>query len=491
MERVRCEDPIFGCFPFGFVEEIGYGVQWSGGCIAVEFDCDEEDDVMMKSRAIGIVICAVSGMAQGQVPTEWTFELQCRSSLDNATPAFNLPFPSSLSSQYVSIGEDGDVAIRVFYGSSEGIFYGQDGAGGIIFSAPSPGDSIWSTTLDLRNGMIAIEQGGFSDGAELYDTAGTLLENFTIGGSEGIAGFGGVTLTSDGAICYTADFGATGDKLMIDEFIDGVRTQNSIANTYDGNYSFLFAPEINDSRQVVLGTIPVSGPSRRIVRFDSMGVPTTVAETGAMWNSFVNSTAIAQNGDVAFSARRTSGSIWEVNRWDGASMTMIADGADETIQNGSFANFPPVVNSNGWVAFRASDTAFDSTAIWVGDGESLVKLIEFDQEIMTDLGMLPLGVDFGGLTGKQVTSGVIDINDAGQVAFSAFLRNGTVGVFVATPVMGCAADLTGEGALNFLDVSAFLDAFGNQDPVADFEADGSFNFLDVSAFLAAFGKGCP
>jgi len=55
----------------------------------------------------------------------------------------------------------------------------------------------------------------------------------------------------------------------------------------------------------------------------------------------------------------------------------------------------------------------------------------------------------------------------------------------------CLADLTGDGSLNFLDVSAFLAAFGNGDPIADFQADGSFNFLDVSAFLAAFGAGCP
>jgi len=55
----------------------------------------------------------------------------------------------------------------------------------------------------------------------------------------------------------------------------------------------------------------------------------------------------------------------------------------------------------------------------------------------------------------------------------------------------CPADLTGDSSLNFLDVSAFLSAFGSGDPIADFEPDGSFNFLDVSAFLAAFGSGCP
>ncbi len=55
----------------------------------------------------------------------------------------------------------------------------------------------------------------------------------------------------------------------------------------------------------------------------------------------------------------------------------------------------------------------------------------------------------------------------------------------------CPADLTGDGTLNFFDVSAFLTAFGNSDPIADFTGDGTFNFFDVSAFLTAFGNGCP
>jgi hypothetical protein len=59
---------------------------------------------------------------------------------------------------------------------------------------------------------------------------------------------------------------------------------------------------------------------------------------------------------------------------------------------------------------------------------------------------------------------------------------------IASP---CLADLTGDQSLNFLDVSAFLEAFGQQDPVADFTNDGQFNFLDVSSFLAAYASGCP
>ncbi len=61
----------------------------------------------------------------------------------------------------------------------------------------------------------------------------------------------------------------------------------------------------------------------------------------------------------------------------------------------------------------------------------------------------------------------------------------------ATQGQPCPADFTGEGDLNFLDVSAFLSAFGNMDPAADFTGEGQFNFLDVSAFLSAFGEGCP
>jgi FG-GAP repeat len=55
----------------------------------------------------------------------------------------------------------------------------------------------------------------------------------------------------------------------------------------------------------------------------------------------------------------------------------------------------------------------------------------------------------------------------------------------------CLADLTGDGALNFFDVSAFLSAFAQKDPAADFTGDGAFNFFDVSAFLTAFAAGCP
>lgn len=55
----------------------------------------------------------------------------------------------------------------------------------------------------------------------------------------------------------------------------------------------------------------------------------------------------------------------------------------------------------------------------------------------------------------------------------------------------CRADLHTNGQLNFFDVSAFLNAYSMEDPIADFTNDGLFNFFDVSAFLQAFNAGCP
>ena len=60
-----------------------------------------------------------------------------------------------------------------------------------------------------------------------------------------------------------------------------------------------------------------------------------------------------------------------------------------------------------------------------------------------------------------------------------------------TTNIACLPDLNADGVLDFFDISAFLTAFSNQDPIADFSDDGIYDFFDVSAFLSAFTSGCP
>lgn len=82
-----------------------------------------------------------------------------------------------------------------------------------------------------------------------------------------------------------------------------------------------------------------------------------------------------------------------------------------------------------------------------------------------------------------IVSGATSVNNIQRYIASMIIS--------ALPPIECPADLTGDGLVNFFDVSAFLTAFSSMNPDADFNNDGMFNFFDVSAFLTAFNMGCP
>lgn len=64
-------------------------------------------------------------------------------------------------------------------------------------------------------------------------------------------------------------------------------------------------------------------------------------------------------------------------------------------------------------------------------------------------------------------------------------------IVFSSEAIPCPADLTGDGQLDFFDVSGFLVLFQLNDPAADFTGDGQLDFFDVSAFLASYARGCP
>jgi len=58
--------------------------------------------------------------------------------------------------------------------------------------------------------------------------------------------------------------------------------------------------------------------------------------------------------------------------------------------------------------------------------------------------------------------------------------------------LSCPADLTGDGNVNFFDISEYIALFNAQDPAADLaEPFGSLNFFDISAYITLFNQGCP
>ena len=58
-------------------------------------------------------------------------------------------------------------------------------------------------------------------------------------------------------------------------------------------------------------------------------------------------------------------------------------------------------------------------------------------------------------------------------------------------IFDCRPDLSDDGVLNFFDISMFIQAFLDQDPMADVSRDGNINFFDVSLYIQSFQAGCP
>ncbi|MCC7388685.1 MAG: hypothetical protein IT431_07935 [Phycisphaerales bacterium] len=58
-------------------------------------------------------------------------------------------------------------------------------------------------------------------------------------------------------------------------------------------------------------------------------------------------------------------------------------------------------------------------------------------------------------------------------------------------VVLCVGDWNADGAVNTLDVLAFLNHWSAGDPIADVNGDGQVNTLDVLGFLNAWNQGCP
>ncbi len=60
-----------------------------------------------------------------------------------------------------------------------------------------------------------------------------------------------------------------------------------------------------------------------------------------------------------------------------------------------------------------------------------------------------------------------------------------------TEIAVCRPDYTGDGELDFFDISTFLTLFGDEDPAADYNSDLEFDFFDISEFLMDLNAGCP
>ncbi len=166
--------------------------------------------------------------------------------------------------------------------------------------------------------------------------------------------------------------------------------------------------------------------------------------------------------------------------WDGSSWSAMGDGLNGVSNSSPFAL---ETTAQGMVVMSGAFDMVDSVPVnniaildpstgeWSALGSGMIPSF---QTSVFDVAVDPHGVIYAG----------------GQFA-SAGGHNDAWNATVFDCGAGCPADLTGEGDLDFFDVSVFLNAFAASDQIADFVDDDILDFFDVQSFLQAFAAGCP
>jgi hypothetical protein len=141
--------------------------------------------------------------------------------------------------------------------------------------------------------------------------------------------------------------------------------------------------------------------------------------------------------------------------------------------------------------------------IWVSDGPTAGKT----HDVYTvGFSENPDGSGLISLHGPFYFGG-LDCSPSQSASYTPAAHFQTILYGPSTGCVRCLADMpselipgecpSGDGVLNFLDISYFLSFYAEGNLFVDFAGnsngspDGQLNFLDVSAFLSAFAQGCP
>jgi len=153
-----------------------------------------------------------------------------------------------------------------------------------------------------------------------------------------------------------------------------------------------------------------------------------------------------------------------------------------------FTNF--ILSSAGWPGFDSNDSDGFSIPVgahyfgfrWVGDdNQTRYGWVEFDFQRGTASKLNGDGCDYSNPSNFPNTT---------EVSILAIAWESEPDTAIVAGGGLCPADLNFDASVDFFDVSAFLDAFGDADDLADINGDGSFDFFDVSEFLTQYNDSC-
>jgi hypothetical protein len=392
------------------------------------------------SLSFAIVSALAAGAASAQVPTYGELELQARTNLLVNDNGWNLPPGSSFNSVTPAINDEGFVTfpVQVVTDPSNpsiagaGIWHGRHGEGGIVFRHDAPGNEIYigdKAAINVAGEVAYVTHGGGTDyRLWLYDpAAGDPVQVSVLPLTP--SSFSNLALSDDRYIGYQGMFG-TGRGYASTLALAPPPERDSVAHVYDANvdpaspFNYLYSPAMNNAR-VIAGKVNVgvgSDYSREEIRLfaadgtSAVVVSDTDIDPASPFDRFDNSLAVNDAGDVAVSVRLAEGGVRAVYRFDagGEAVEIARVGAPGPILE--IDSFAPSINNDGLVAFRARDV--DGQAVYVGDGETLVRVFGRGDLIEIDLGLGQIGQH----DSSPVFGGAPAINDHGDVVAIAGLH---------------------------------------------------------------------
>jgi hypothetical protein len=376
-----------------------------------------------------------AGMAHADVPTYPTFEQQARSNLLVNDNGWNLPPGSSFNSITASINDARIVTFPVQIvpiggdqtNTGVGLWYGTHGVGAIAALHEPPIEGISDRASINANGEVAYytHQDGSNYRLWRYNpltAQSTLVSTLPLTPSS----FNGHVLNDSGVIGYRAGLASgsalasTGAGSSVLHIVD--------ANVEPGPYAYIYTPAFNNTRRIA-SKVSINDYNHNEIRvFATDGSYTTIAvdratDAQSPYRRFDNSLAFNNAGQVAVVLTLEASGARAIYRFtptaEGVVATEIARvEAAGTIRD--IESFAPAMNDHGLVVFRAKDA--NGQAIYIGDGQSLVRVAGKADAVPTDLGPGRIGQHIDNPSSWPIFSGAPGINNNGDVVFVAALH---------------------------------------------------------------------
>lgn len=457
---------------------------------------------MYRSRLCACATALLAVPAVADVPAYETIQLQCRSNFTVNGGAFNLPDNIFFNSATPALNDSRQVSVNLApVGSGHGVWFGQDGMGGVAYTSPG-GASISNVSINSLGFVVFPQVFSSPDGIFFYDDSDG-SSGFLTDQPIGAFGWSSPQVNDSGNVGVRASF--FGDNAY---YVWNGTTATLYAAEVDVDagspYSFIFTPSFNNADQIA-AKVRLGGPGEfgesqpdHIVIFSGPGSSTLIAEDVdsnefSPYASFDNGVSLTNNGWVAFFANLVAGGSG-VFISNGTTTLTIATTNDPEID--SIDAFNPAANDNHLVAFRAFD-ADGFRTIFVGDGTTLTRVVTEHDILSTDLG--DARVDQNDTS--PVFGGSPTINNNGDVAFNASLTppddnqiEWGSGIFVAIASQPCPANLDdSDNVVNVNDLLALFALWGPCPAPCAADLAAPAGVVDVNDLLALFADwgNCP